>query len=144
MGGGAIMLMASNDTRLAIPVLLWFAGYAALLCYFVAAAAGPPRGRNVGDALGALRPHRRQLHQHTHRQNCSPTDRATRTNSWRAAMDDLTDAFPRAAAVDGRRSGLDPLHPERGLGRRHRWSSRSWLWNDGRIPVGHGRDGNCR
>jgi ATP-binding cassette subfamily B multidrug efflux pump len=34
-GGGAIALMASNDTRLAIPVLLWFAGYAALLCYFV-------------------------------------------------------------------------------------------------------------
>src|SRR6266436_5621914 len=34
-GGGAIMLMASNDTRLAIPVLLWFAGYAALLSYFV-------------------------------------------------------------------------------------------------------------
>src|SRR5437870_12009914 len=34
-GGGAIVLMASNDARLAIPVLLWFAGYAALLRFFV-------------------------------------------------------------------------------------------------------------
>src|SRR6202023_53082 len=34
-GGGAIALMASNDVRLALPVLLWFSGYAALLRYFV-------------------------------------------------------------------------------------------------------------
>src|SRR6266480_7864206 len=39
-GGGAILLLASNDARLAIPVLLWFAGYAAILRYFV------PRLRN--------------------------------------------------------------------------------------------------
>ena len=30
-GGGAIILLASNDSRLSIPVLLWFAGYAVLL-----------------------------------------------------------------------------------------------------------------
>jgi ATP-binding cassette, subfamily B, multidrug efflux pump len=34
-GGGAIMLLAASDSRLAIPVLLWFAGYAVLLRHFV-------------------------------------------------------------------------------------------------------------
>src|SRR6202142_888469 len=34
-GSTAIVLMASSDTRLAIPVLLWFVGYAALLRGFV-------------------------------------------------------------------------------------------------------------
>ena len=34
-GGGAITLMASNDLSLAIPVVVWFGGYAALLRYFV-------------------------------------------------------------------------------------------------------------
>src|SRR5256885_7721906 len=34
-GGGAILLMASADAWLTIPVVLWFAGYAALLRYFV-------------------------------------------------------------------------------------------------------------
>src|SRR6266567_2462713 len=34
-GGSAIVLMASSDTRLAVPVLVWFAGYAVLLRVFV-------------------------------------------------------------------------------------------------------------
>jgi ATP-binding cassette subfamily B multidrug efflux pump len=34
-GGSAIVLMASNDLRLAIPAMLWFAGYATLLRFFV-------------------------------------------------------------------------------------------------------------
>ena len=34
-GGSAILLMASSDVRLAIPVLLWFVGYAVFLRYFV-------------------------------------------------------------------------------------------------------------
>ncbi len=34
-GSSAVLLMASNDIRLATPVLLWFAGYAAFLRYFV-------------------------------------------------------------------------------------------------------------
>src|ERR1700756_3443 len=34
-GTGAVLLMASNDSRLTIPVLLWFGGYAMLLCYSV-------------------------------------------------------------------------------------------------------------
>jgi ATP-binding cassette, subfamily B, multidrug efflux pump len=34
-GGSAIVLMGSNDLRLAVPAMLWFAGYAVLLRYFV-------------------------------------------------------------------------------------------------------------
>ncbi len=34
-GGSAVLLLASNDIRLAVPVLLWFVGYAAFLRYFV-------------------------------------------------------------------------------------------------------------
>ncbi|MGA8611606.1 MAG: ABC transporter ATP-binding protein [Xanthobacteraceae bacterium] len=34
-GSSAIVLMASADLWLAVPILLWFAGYAALLVYFV-------------------------------------------------------------------------------------------------------------
>src|ERR1019366_7119718 len=34
-GGAAIVLMANRDLRLAVPVVLWFAGYAVLLRIFV-------------------------------------------------------------------------------------------------------------
>ncbi|MBI1775105.1 MAG: ABC transporter ATP-binding protein [Proteobacteria bacterium] len=34
-GGGAIMLLASNDVRLSAPVMLWFLAYAGMLRYFV-------------------------------------------------------------------------------------------------------------
>src|SRR5229473_1952096 len=34
-GGSAMVLMASSDSRLAVPVLVWFAGYAVLLRVFV-------------------------------------------------------------------------------------------------------------
>ncbi len=34
-GGSAILLMASSDVRLAVPVMLWFLGYAGFLRYFV-------------------------------------------------------------------------------------------------------------
>ena len=48
-GGGAIVLLASSDTRLAVPVLLWFCGYAALLRWFV------PRLRNRSQRMSAAR-----------------------------------------------------------------------------------------
>ena len=48
-GGGAIVLLGSSDTRLAIPVLLWFGGYAALLRWFV------PRLRNRSQRMSAAR-----------------------------------------------------------------------------------------
>jgi len=34
-GTSALLLLASNDARLAVPVVLWFAGYACVLRYFV-------------------------------------------------------------------------------------------------------------
>src|SRR6185437_1963179 len=34
-GGSAIFLMSSSDVRLAVPVMLWFLGYAVFLSYFV-------------------------------------------------------------------------------------------------------------
>jgi len=34
-GGSAVLLMASSDTRLTYPVILWFVGYVSLLLYFV-------------------------------------------------------------------------------------------------------------
>jgi ATP-binding cassette, subfamily B, multidrug efflux pump len=48
-GGGAILLLASNDARLAIPVVLWFCGYAVLLRWFV------PRLRNRSQRMSAAR-----------------------------------------------------------------------------------------
>jgi ATP-binding cassette subfamily B multidrug efflux pump len=69
-GASAVVLMASADRWLAVPVVLWFAGYAALLVHFV------PRMRERSKvssiALDADGPHRRQLHQHTHREAVRP------------------------------------------------------------------------
>jgi ATP-binding cassette, subfamily B, multidrug efflux pump len=48
-GGGAILLLASNDARLAIPVVLWFCGYAVLLRWFV------PQLRNRSQRMSAAR-----------------------------------------------------------------------------------------
>src|SRR5437667_10100928 len=48
-GSSAIGLMASSDVRLATPMLLWFAGYAALLRFFV------PRLRNRSRRMSELR-----------------------------------------------------------------------------------------
>jgi len=71
-GGGAILLLGSNDTRLAIPVVLWFVGYAALLRHFVPQLRN--RSRRMSDtAFGSYRPRRRQLHQYRDRQTIRPS-----------------------------------------------------------------------
>jgi ATP-binding cassette subfamily B multidrug efflux pump len=48
-GSSAIALLASSDVRLAAPVLLWFAGYAVFLFYFV------PRLRNRSRQMSEMR-----------------------------------------------------------------------------------------
>src|SRR5690348_9909517 len=48
-GTSAIVLMASSDVRLAAPVLLWFAGYAVFLRYFV------PRLRDASRHMSEMR-----------------------------------------------------------------------------------------
>ena len=64
-GTSTILLLATADLRLAIPVLCWFIGYLFMLRWFV------PRMRDrsktmTGDALEADGAHRRQLHEHSH------------------------------------------------------------------------------
>ena len=48
-GGGAVVLLASSDVRLAVPVVLWFCGYAGLLRWFV------PQLRNRSQRMSAAR-----------------------------------------------------------------------------------------
>jgi ATP-binding cassette subfamily B multidrug efflux pump len=48
-GGAAIVLMANRDLRLAVPVVLWFLGYAVLLRFFV------PRMRERSRAMSEMR-----------------------------------------------------------------------------------------
>jgi ATP-binding cassette, subfamily B, multidrug efflux pump len=48
-GGGAVVLLASSDVRLAVPVMLWFCGYALLLRWFV------PQLRNRSQRMSAAR-----------------------------------------------------------------------------------------
>ena len=89
-GGGAIMLMASNDMRLAIPVLLWFAGYAALLRYFVPRLR--VRSRRMSETRSALSG--RVVDSYTNIQTVKLFARPRDEDEFvRAAMDDLTDAF---------------------------------------------------
>ena len=62
-GTSALMLLASADPWLALPVALWFAGYIGDAALDRAAHARPLED-DVGSALDAHRAHRRQLHQH--------------------------------------------------------------------------------
>ena len=48
-GSSALVLLASADWRLTPPILLWFAGYAGILCYFV------PRLRERSRAVSEMR-----------------------------------------------------------------------------------------
>ena len=60
-----VLLLARADRWLALPILLWFAGYLVMLRDLRAAHARPLQD-HVGGALDADRAHRRQLHQHPH------------------------------------------------------------------------------
>ena len=120
-GGGAIVLLASSDARLAIPVLLWFAGYAALLRYFVPRLR--IRSRRMSETRSALSG--RVVDSYTNIQTVKLFARPRDEDEFvRAAMDDLTDALPRPAAADDD-ARADPRHAQCGAGRRHRRSSRS-------------------
>jgi len=115
-GGGAIILMASNDTRLAIPVLLWFAGYAMLLAPFRATVAHP-FAKDVRDTFGADRSRRGQLHEHPDGQTFRP---AARRGRIRPCVDGRSDrCLPRPAAVDNY-TRAEPSHPECDAGRWYR------------------------
>jgi len=88
-GGGAIALLAANDVRLAVPVLLWFAGYAALLRLFV------PRLRHRSQGMSAARSalSGRIVDSYTNISTVKLFARPRDEDAFvREAIDDLTDA----------------------------------------------------
>ena len=89
-GGGALLLMSGSDRRLALPLLLWFVGYALLLRYFV------PRLRERSRRMSELRSvlTGRIVDSYTNiltvKLFARPRDE---DNFVRAAVDDHTEAF---------------------------------------------------
>ena len=130
-GSGAIALLASNDVRLAVPVLLWFAGYAALLRFFV------PRLRHRSQGMSAARSALigRIVDSYT---NISTVKLFARPRDEDAfvseAVDDLTDAHQlqmRLMTLLG--FGLALLNATLVVGT---GASAIWLWSQGRIAIG--------
>src|SRR5437667_9862812 len=130
-GGGAIILLASNDARLAIPIVLWFAGYAALLRYFVPRLR--TRSRHMSETRSALTG--RVVDSYTNIATVKLFARPRDEDEFvRAAMDDLTDAFRaqlRLTTTLGLTLAISNATLVIGTG-----VVAIWLWNDGRIPVG--------
>jgi ATP-binding cassette, subfamily B, multidrug efflux pump len=130
-GGGAILLLASNDSRLAIPVLLWFGGYAALLRWFVPRLR--TRSRRMSDARSALTG--RVVDSYTNILTVKLFARPRDEDEFvRAAMDDLTEAHRRQVQLTTSLGfclallNATMVVATAGLA--------IWLWNDGRIVVG--------
>src|SRR3984893_17462336 len=130
-GGGAIMLMASNDTRLAIPVLLWFAGYAALLFYFVPRLR--VRSRRMSETRSALSG--RIVDSYTNILTVKLFARPRDEDEFvRAAMDDLTEAHRQQVRLTTLLNlCLAVLNAGMVVGT---GGLAILLWNDGRIAVG--------
>jgi ATP-binding cassette subfamily B multidrug efflux pump len=130
-GTGAVMLMASNDARLTIPILLWFAGYAALLRYFVPQLRS--RSRRMSDTRSQLTG--RVVDSYTNIQTVKLFARPRDEDEFvRAAMDDLTEAHRdqlRLSTVWGLTLNIANATMVVGTG-----TVAIWLWNAGRIPVG--------
>ncbi len=130
-GSGAIALLASNDMRLAVPVLLWFAGYAALLRLFV------PRLRHRSQGMSAARSALigRIVDSYT---NISTVKLFARPRDEDAfvseAVDDLTEAHQlqmRLMTLLG--FGLNLLNATLVVGT---GAVAIWLWSQGRIAIG--------
>ena len=130
-GGGAIVLLASSDARLAIPVLLWFAGYGVLLRWFV------PRLRNRSQRMSAARSQLtgRVVDSYTNIATVKLFARPRDEDAFvREAMDELTDAHRdqvRLMTVLGLSLGV--LNAAMVVGTA---GAAIWLWSDGRIAVG--------
>src|SRR5215471_8746068 len=130
-GGGAIMLMASNDVRLAIPVVLWFAGYAALLRYFVPRLR--TRSRHMSETRSALTG--RVVDSYTNIATVKLFARPRDEDEFvRAAMDDLTEAHRGQVRLTTLLNlCLAVLNASMVVGTA---ALAIWLWNDGHIAVG--------
>ncbi|MGH7065049.1 MAG: ABC transporter ATP-binding protein, partial [Stellaceae bacterium] len=130
-GGGAIALLASTDTRLAVPVLLWFAGYAGLLRWLV------PQLRNRSRRMSETRSQLsgRVVDSYT---NILTVKLFARPNDEDAfvgeAMDELTEAHRnqlRLITLLGFALAMLNAALVVGTG-----ATAIWLWNSGRIAVG--------
>src|SRR5260221_5196020 len=126
-----MVLMGSSVLRLAIPVMLWFLFYAALLRVFV------PRMRDRSGRMSETRSalSGRIVDSYTNILTVKLFARPRDEDEFvRAAMDDLTDAF-RAQLRLTTTLGLtlSTLNAALVVGT---GVVAIWLWNDGRIPVG--------
>ncbi len=130
-GGGAVMLMATSDPRLAIPLLLWFAGYAVMLRYFV------PRLRNRSREMSEVRSALtgRVVDSYTNILTVKLFARPRDEDAFvRAAVDEHTQTFHKqlrlitllALCLTGLNAALVV-----GTG-----ATAIWLWSLGRISVG--------
>ena len=81
---GALVLFASSDLRLAVPLILWLGGYILALRYFIPRLQRDLEGAG-GCPLAGDRPGRRQLYQHRHGEDvrpCRPRGSAMRAKAW--------------------------------------------------------------
>jgi len=130
-GGGAIILLASNDSRLAIPVVLWFAGYGALLRSFVPRLR--TRSRRMSETRSALTG--RVVDSYTNIATVKLFARPRDEDEFvRAAVDDLTEAHRQQVELTTLLGlCLAVLNASMVVGTA---ALAIWLWNDGRIAVG--------
>ena len=130
-GSSAIALMASNDPRLAIPILLWFACYAALLRVFVPRLR--ERSRRVSEVRSALTG--RVVDSYTNILTVKLFSRARDEDAFvREAVEEHTAAFrDQTRMITGYTITLNVMNAmlivsTAGLA--------IWLWSIGRIAVG--------
>src|SRR5499433_2477614 len=130
-GGGAIILLAANDARLAIPVVVWFAGYAALLRVFVPRLR--TRSRHMSETRSALTG--RVVDSYTNIATVKLFARPRDEDEFvRSAVDDLTDAFHQQTRLTTTLGlSLNMLNATLVVST---GVVAIWLWNDGRIEVG--------
>ncbi|HTV45927.1 MAG TPA: ABC transporter ATP-binding protein [Stellaceae bacterium] len=130
-GSGAVILMGRNDIRLTVPVLLWFAGYAVLLRFFV------PRLRVRSRRSSETRSNLvgRVVDSYTNIQTVKLFARSRDEDAFvRSAVDEQTDAFRaqlRLTTLVG--VLLATLNASMVVGTA---AIAVWLWSDGRIAIG--------
>ncbi len=130
-GGTAIVLLGSRDLRLAVPVVLWFAGYAVTLRYLVPRLRS--RSRRVSEARSNLTG--RIVDSYTNILTVKLFARPRDEDAFaRAAVDDHTDAFRRQLRLmTTLGASLTMLNAALLVGTA---SVAIWLWSRGRINVG--------
>ena len=130
-GGSAIFLMSSSDVRLAIPVMLWFLGYAIFLSYFVPRLRD--RSREMSEVRSALTG--RIVDSYTNILTVKLFARPLDEDEFvRAAVDEHTVTFRRQLRLITLFSlTLTLLNASMVVGTA---VAAVWLWTSGKIPVG--------